>query len=147
VLRGVQVYPNATALVVSTENITQNIYLGKQRSMCIPGCIFRIGGAAVLLSNRRRDAWRAKCAAPPAARAAAWACWRAGLPAAALLPAAVHRSYARCGEVTWHVQLAVPAARGGRANERARPLGPSGGRVWAPRARTQRARTTCLSEF
>jgi len=69
-----QVYPNATALVVSTENITQNIYLGKQRSMCIPGCIFRIGGAAVLLSNRRRDAWRAKCAPPsPAAWAAAWA--------------------------------------------------------------------------
>ena len=57
----VQVYPNATALVVSTENITQNIYLGKQRSMCIPGCIFRVGGAAVLLSNRRSDAWRAQC--------------------------------------------------------------------------------------
>ncbi|KAK9841805.1 hypothetical protein WJX81_004266 [Elliptochloris bilobata] len=55
-----QVYPNAMALVVSTENITQNVYLGRQRSMCIPGCIFRVGGAAVLLSNRRSDAWRAK---------------------------------------------------------------------------------------
>lgn len=57
-----QVYPNATAVVVSTENITQNIYLGNQRSFTIPGCIFRIGGAAVMLSNRPRDAWRAKCA-------------------------------------------------------------------------------------
>lgn len=66
----VQVYPNATALVVSTENITQNIYLGKQRSMCIPGCIFRIGGAAVLLSNRRSDAWRAQCVPHHASQAA-----------------------------------------------------------------------------
>ncbi len=57
-----QVYPNAMAVVVSTENITQNIYLGNQRSFTIPGCIFRIGGAAVMLSNRPRDAWRAKCA-------------------------------------------------------------------------------------
>lgn len=57
-----QVYPRSTALVVSTENITQNVYLGNQRSMNIPGCIFRLGGAAVLLSNKRADARRAKYA-------------------------------------------------------------------------------------
>jgi FAE1/Type III polyketide synthase-like protein len=53
-------YPNSYALVVSTENITQNYYKGNQRSMLIPNCIFRIGGAAMILSNRRGEAWRAK---------------------------------------------------------------------------------------
>jgi 3-ketoacyl-CoA synthase len=28
--------------------------------MLMPNCLFRVGGAAILLSNRRRDAWRAK---------------------------------------------------------------------------------------
>lgn len=55
-----QVHPNSTALVVSTENITQNWYFGNDRSMLIPNCLFRLGGAAMVLSNRRRDAWRAK---------------------------------------------------------------------------------------
>lgn len=47
-----QVYPNSRALVVSTENITQNWYFGNERSMLIPNCLFRVGGAAMLLSNR-----------------------------------------------------------------------------------------------
>lgn len=55
-----QVNPNATALVVSTENITQNWYFGNDRSMLIPNCLFRLGGAAMVLSNRRRDAWKAQ---------------------------------------------------------------------------------------
>ncbi|KAK1277612.1 3-ketoacyl-CoA synthase 6 [Acorus gramineus] len=55
-----QVHPNSNALVVSTEIITPNWYGGNQRSMLLPNCLFRIGGAAVLLSNRRRDASRAK---------------------------------------------------------------------------------------
>lgn len=55
-----QLHPNSYALVVSTENITQNWYFGNQRSMLIPNCIFRVGCAAMVLSNRRRDAWRAK---------------------------------------------------------------------------------------
>jgi len=50
-----QLLPNAYCLVVSTENVTQNWYLGNQRSMLIPNCIFRVGGSAVLLSNRRTD--------------------------------------------------------------------------------------------
>ena len=33
-----QVYPRSTALVVSTENITQNWYFGNDRSMLIPNC-------------------------------------------------------------------------------------------------------------
>ncbi len=70
---GRQVYPNSTALVVSTENITQNWYFGNDRSMLIPNCLFRVGGAAVLLSNKRSDRRRAKCALrppPPAPRRA-----------------------------------------------------------------------------
>ena len=59
-------FPSARALVVSTENITQNWYFGNERSMLIPNCLFRVGGAACLLSNRRRDSWRAKCAPRPA---------------------------------------------------------------------------------
>lgn len=55
-----QLYPSSYALVVSTENITQNWYLGNDRSMLIPNCIFRVGGAAIVLSNRRRDRWRSK---------------------------------------------------------------------------------------
>ena len=55
-------YPNSTALVVSTENITQNWYFGNDRSMLIPNCLFRVGGAAMLLSNKRSDRRRAKCA-------------------------------------------------------------------------------------
>ncbi|KAF8057911.1 KCS2 [Scenedesmus sp. PABB004] len=48
------------ALVVSTENITQNMYMGTERSMLIPNVLFRVGGAAMLISNRRSEAWRAK---------------------------------------------------------------------------------------
>jgi len=55
-----QVRRNSTALVVSTENITQNFYLGMQKSMIIPNVLFRVGGAAVVLSNKRKDGWRAK---------------------------------------------------------------------------------------
>lgn len=55
-----QLYPNTYALVVSTENITQNWYFGNDRSMLLPNCIFRMGGAAMLLSNKRSEYWRSK---------------------------------------------------------------------------------------
>lgn len=55
-----QLYGATYAVVVSTENITQNWYFGNKRSMLIPNCLFRMGGAAVLLSNKGNDWWRAK---------------------------------------------------------------------------------------
>mmetsp|Transcript_15228 Transcript_15228/g.38648 ORF Transcript_15228/g.38648 Transcript_15228/m.38648 type:complete len:534 (+) Transcript_15228:229-1830(+) len=55
-----QHHKNCNAVVVSTENITQNFYLGTQKSMLIPNMLFRVGGAAILLSNKRKDFWRAK---------------------------------------------------------------------------------------
>ena len=47
------------ALVVSAENITQNWYHGNDRSMLIPNTIFRMGAAAVLLSNKHSEKSRA----------------------------------------------------------------------------------------
>ncbi|KAI9180173.1 hypothetical protein LWI28_001965 [Acer negundo] len=55
-----QVHRNTYAVVVSTENITQNWYFGNKKSMLIPNCLFRVGGAAVLLSNKPKDKRRAK---------------------------------------------------------------------------------------
>ncbi|KAK4435774.1 3-ketoacyl-CoA synthase 10 [Sesamum alatum] len=55
-----QANPNNYAVVVSTEMVGYNWYPGKDRSMLIPNCYFRMGCAAVLLSNRHRDHRRAK---------------------------------------------------------------------------------------
>eukprot|EP01113_Clastostelium_recurvatum_P001596 TRINITY_DN1064_c0_g1_i4.p1 TRINITY_DN1064_c0_g1~~TRINITY_DN1064_c0_g1_i4.p1 ORF type:complete len:504 (+),score=167.57 TRINITY_DN1064_c0_g1_i4:16-1527(+) len=55
-----QVKRNSTAVVLSTENITQNWYRGSERSMLVSNTLFRVGGAAILLSNRSKDSWRAK---------------------------------------------------------------------------------------
>ncbi|XP_030535463.1 3-ketoacyl-CoA synthase 1 [Rhodamnia argentea] len=52
--------PNTYALVVSTENITLNWYFGNDKSMLLCNCIFRMGAAAVLLSNRAQDRGRSK---------------------------------------------------------------------------------------
>ncbi|KAJ7951369.1 3-ketoacyl-CoA synthase [Quillaja saponaria] len=52
--------PNSYAIVVSTENITLNWYFGNDRSMLLCNCIFRMGGAAVLLSNKASDRARSK---------------------------------------------------------------------------------------
>lgn len=50
-----QANPNNFAVVVSTEMVGYNWYPGRDRSMLIPNCFFRMGCSAVLLSNRRRD--------------------------------------------------------------------------------------------
>ncbi|KAD7479825.1 hypothetical protein E3N88_02961 [Mikania micrantha] len=50
-----QVHRNCYALIVSTESITENVYLGKDRSKLLINCLFRVGGAAILLSNRSSD--------------------------------------------------------------------------------------------
>ena len=55
-----QVHPNSCALVISMENITLNWYFGNDRSMLVSNCLFRMGGAAILLSNKRRDRFRSK---------------------------------------------------------------------------------------
>ena len=55
-----QVHPNANAVVVSTEIITPNYYQGNERAMLLPNCLFRMGGSAILLSNRRSHRWSAK---------------------------------------------------------------------------------------
>ncbi|XP_047307952.1 3-ketoacyl-CoA synthase 2-like [Impatiens glandulifera] len=47
-----QVHPNSNALVVSTEGLTQQSYTGNDRSKFIINSLFRVGGAAMLLSNR-----------------------------------------------------------------------------------------------
>ncbi|GFY93537.1 3-ketoacyl-CoA synthase 1 [Actinidia rufa] len=52
--------PNSHAVVVSTENITLNWYFGNDRSMLLCNCIFRMGAAALLLSNKSRDRARSK---------------------------------------------------------------------------------------
>lgn len=54
-----QVHRKATCIVVSTENITQNWYLGRERSMLITNTLFRMGASAALLSNDPRDKSRA----------------------------------------------------------------------------------------
>lgn len=54
------VYPDQYAIIVSTENITQNWYFGNERSMLIPNVLFRMGGAGILLTNKESDRHRAK---------------------------------------------------------------------------------------
>ncbi|KAL8192086.1 hypothetical protein R6Q57_028207 [Mikania cordata] len=49
------VHHNSYALIVSTETITENFYHGKDRSKFLINCLFRVGGAAILLSNRTSD--------------------------------------------------------------------------------------------
>uniref|UniRef100_A0A6V7QRA8 FAE domain-containing protein n=1 Tax=Ananas comosus var. bracteatus TaxID=296719 RepID=A0A6V7QRA8_ANACO len=55
-----QVHRNTYALVVSMENITLNWYFGNNRSMLVSNCLFRMGGAAILLTNRRSERRRSK---------------------------------------------------------------------------------------
>ncbi|WVY90824.1 hypothetical protein V8G54_036338 [Vigna mungo] len=55
-----QIHRNTYAVVVSTENITQNWYFGNKKSMLIPNCLFRVGCSALLLSNKLADRRRAK---------------------------------------------------------------------------------------
>lgn len=55
-----QVHGGSYAIVLSMENITLNWYFGNDRSKLVSNCIFRMGGAAVLLSNKRSERKRAK---------------------------------------------------------------------------------------
>lgn len=50
-----KVHKNSLALVLSMEAVTPNGYAGKEKSMLLPNVLFRMGGAAILLSNRKQD--------------------------------------------------------------------------------------------
>eukprot|EP01132_Coremiostelium_polycephalum_P004904 gene4904-6115_t len=55
-----QVHKNAIAVVLSTENITQNWYKGNERAMLLTNTLFRMGGAAIMLSNKSKYFWTGK---------------------------------------------------------------------------------------
>ncbi|KAL8229945.1 hypothetical protein R6Q57_014845 [Mikania cordata] len=55
-----QVHPESNAVVISTEILTPNSYRGKERSMLLPNFLFRVGGAAILLTNKRSQRKHAK---------------------------------------------------------------------------------------
>ncbi|KAK4800669.1 hypothetical protein SAY86_021156 [Trapa natans] len=55
-----KVHKNSTALVLSMEAVTPNGYHGKVKSMLLSNVLFRMGGAAILLSNKKQDRSRAK---------------------------------------------------------------------------------------
>ncbi|GAB2294029.1 hypothetical protein Dimus_028245 [Dionaea muscipula] len=55
-----KVNPNSNAVIVSTEIISHGVYTGSERSMLLSNCLFRVGGAAILMSNKRKDRKRAK---------------------------------------------------------------------------------------
>lgn len=55
-----QIRPNTYALVISTENITQNLYKGSEKGMLVSNSLFRLGAAAMLLSNKSSDRSRAR---------------------------------------------------------------------------------------
>ncbi|GJU65662.1 3-ketoacyl-CoA synthase 6 [Tanacetum coccineum] len=52
--------PNSNAVVISTEIISPNYYEGNDRSMLLPNCLFRLGGAAIFLSNKWHEHHYAK---------------------------------------------------------------------------------------
>ncbi|CAN6467709.1 unnamed protein product [Victoria cruziana] len=53
-------HKNSLALVLSFEAISSSGYGGKLRSMLLTNCLFRMGGAAILLGNRMHDKDKAK---------------------------------------------------------------------------------------
>ncbi|KAL3620862.1 hypothetical protein CASFOL_035774 [Castilleja foliolosa] len=55
-----KVHKNSLALVLSMEAISPNGYDGKIKSMLLSNTLFRMGGVAVLLSNKKRDKPKAK---------------------------------------------------------------------------------------
>ncbi|QCD76942.1 chalcone synthase [Vigna unguiculata] len=50
-----RVHNNSLALVLSMEAVAPNGYRGNDKSMLIANVLFRMGGAAILLSNRKQD--------------------------------------------------------------------------------------------
>ncbi|KAF1882371.1 hypothetical protein Lal_00039018 [Lupinus albus] len=55
-----RVHKNSLALVLSMEAVAPNGYTGTDKSKLIANVLFRMGGAAILLSNRKQDKQMAK---------------------------------------------------------------------------------------
>lgn len=55
-----QATPNSLAVVVSTEEISQQLYMGNEKPLLLQNTLFRVGGAAIVLSNKPLDGFRAK---------------------------------------------------------------------------------------
>lgn len=55
-----KVHRGSLALIVSTEALCINWYIGKDRSMLLSNCLFRMGAAAILMSSRDQDRRNAK---------------------------------------------------------------------------------------
>ncbi|CAA7052305.1 unnamed protein product [Microthlaspi erraticum] len=55
-----KIHNDSVALVLSMEAVSPNGYRGKCKSMLIANTIFRMGGAAILLSNKKQDKCKAK---------------------------------------------------------------------------------------
>ncbi|KAK6946263.1 LOW QUALITY PROTEIN: FAE1/Type III polyketide synthase-like protein [Dillenia turbinata] len=55
-----RIHSNTYAVVVTTENMTQNWYYGNKKSMLLTNCLFRLGCSALLVSNKSSDKKRAK---------------------------------------------------------------------------------------
>lgn len=56
----IQGNPGTLALVLSTENLTSQLYLGNQKGYLLQNTLFRVGGAGMLLSSRWQDGFAAK---------------------------------------------------------------------------------------
>jgi len=55
-----QVHRNCNAVVVSTENITENWYTGNEKAMMLQNALFKCGGAAIMLTNKWSESFRSK---------------------------------------------------------------------------------------
>ncbi|GLJ06272.1 hypothetical protein SUGI_0034900 [Cryptomeria japonica] len=47
-----RVHENSFAVVFSSESVSQSWYAGNERSMMVTNCLFRVGGCALLLTNK-----------------------------------------------------------------------------------------------
>lgn len=90
-----QAHRNSIAIVLSTENITQNWYFGNEKNKLVQNTLFRVGGAGIVLTNKRNmhAKYQLKCTVrvTKAANDAAYkAVWQeedaAGLKGVALVP-------------------------------------------------------------
>ncbi|CAK8573611.1 unnamed protein product [Lathyrus sativus] len=55
-----RVHKNSNAIVLSTEILSSGWYQGKEKSMLLINCLFRMGSAAILLSNKNEASKNAK---------------------------------------------------------------------------------------